>query len=308
MFIKLKSQFSKVYSIYSMSIVVKQFDPTLAEINRAYLIIGRKGSGKSTLMFTLLGKLAPRIHYAVAMCGTRDGVEKFGRVMPADVIHNSFNPAIFSSIIKTLARNSMVSGYKTITSVILDDLAFAKGTFKSEEMRESLMNGRWLGLNLVMTQQYLMDLGPDLRGQIDYIFAMAETTKKTRQKLFDYYYGIFNTFADFERVFSAVTSKKGRALVLDNTTTTSVISDRVFYYDGDINASSEFTIGCSTFHSHLALERIRRFDVSKGVPTSTSLNNQATRGGGTSANGRAYANGEPAPSQEQSKNDSDLII
>ena len=267
-----------------MSIVVKQFDPTLAQINRAYLIIGRKGSGKSTLMFTLLGKLAPRIDYAVAMCGTRDGLEKFGKVMPPDVIHSSFNPTVFSAIIKTLARNSMASGYKTITSMVLDDLAFARGTFKSEEMRESLMNGRWLGLNLIMTQQYLMDLGPDLRGQIDYIFAMAETTKKTRQKLFDYYYGIFNTFADFERVFNAVTSKKGRALVLDNTTTTAVISDRVFYYDGDVNASSEFVLGCTSFHKHLALERIRRMDSSRGIPSSAMQQPQTSRSAGVHPN------------------------
>ena len=186
-----------------------------------------------------------------------DGVEKMRRILPPDVIHNTFNSQVFAQTIQVLGRISQRPDYKRITAVILDDLAFARGSFKSEEMREAFMNGRWLGLLLMITQQYLMDLGPDLRGQIDYVFAMAETTKKTRMKLYDYYFGVFNSFADFDRVFTQVTSKKGRALVLDNTISTTKITDRVFYFDGVVDLEG-FVIGNDRFRSHLTTERTKK--------------------------------------------------
>jgi hypothetical protein len=240
-----------------MSITIKRFIPQNAQVNRAYLIIGKKGSGKTTVLFTLLRELCERIDYATGMCGTRDGVEKMRRILPPDVIHNTFNSQVFAQTIQVLGRISQRPDYKRITAVILDDLAFARGSFKSEEMREAFMNGRWLGLLLMITQQYLMDLGPDLRGQIDYVFAMAETTKKTRMKLYDYYFGIFNSFAEFDRVFQQVTAKKGRALVLDTTGSSNIVQDRVFYFDGNPDCP-DFVLGTDSFRGHIATDRMRR--------------------------------------------------
>ena len=248
-----------------MSITIKRFIPENAQVNRAFLIVGKKGSGKSTVMFTLLNYLSERVHYATAMCGTRDGLEKFGRVLPNDVIHSSFNDAIFKRIVQTLSKISLRPGYSRITAIILDDLAFGKGIFRSDEMRMALMNGRWLGLLFILTQQYLMDIGPDLRGNFDYIFAMAETAKKTRQKLYEMYFGIFNSFADFDRVFSEVTSKRGRALVLDTTSPSSLIQDRVFYFDGNPEIDN-FVLGENSFRRHLASERRRLDNIMKAKP------------------------------------------
>lgn len=236
-----------------MSVTIKRFNPAAAQVNRAYLIIGKKGSGKSTVMFTLLSELCNRIDYATAMCGTRDGIEKLNRVLPSEVIYTEFNQAAFCRIVNTLNIISRKPGYEKITAVVLDDLAYGKSAFKSDEMRMALMNGRWLGLMLILTQQYLMDIGPDLRGNFDYIFAMAETAKKTRQKLYDLYFGVFNSFNDFDRVFTQVTSKKGRALVLDTTSSSNNVQDRVFYYDGNIQCT-DFVLGKNRFRSNLIRE------------------------------------------------------
>jgi hypothetical protein len=122
----------------------------------------------------------------------------------------------------------------------------------------------------MITQQYLLDIGPDLRGQIDYVFALAETSKKTRQKLYEYYFGVFNSFADFDRVFTQVTSKKGRALVLDNTISTTKITDRVFYFDGVVD-QEPFTIGSDRFRSHLISERRKRCVLEKSAVPPVTL-------------------------------------
>jgi len=236
-----------------MSVTIRRFNVSSAQTNRAYLVIGKKGSGKSTVMFTLLSELCNRIDYATAMCGTRDGIEKLSRVLPSEVVYSEFNQAAFARIINTLNTISRRPGYAKITALVLDDLAYGKGAFKSEEMRMALMNGRWLGLLLILTQQYLMDIGPDLRGNFDYIFAMAETAKKTRQKLYELYFGVFNSFADFDRVFTQVTSKRGRALVLDTTSSSNQIHEKVFYYDGNPSCP-DFILGKNNFRQNLQRE------------------------------------------------------
>lgn len=240
-----------------MSVTIKKFDCDAAQVNRAYLIVGRKGTGKSTILFTLLKNLAKRIDYAFGMFGSRDGFERIKNSLPPDVLHRSFNGPVFRNVINKLQQVSLRQGYDRTTAAILDDLAYDRGTFRSNEMREAFMNGRWLGLLLMITQQYLLDIGPDLRGQIDYVFALGETSKKTRQKLYDYYFGVFNNFADFDRVFSQVTSKKGRALVLDNTISTTKITDRIFYFDGIVNLEP-FVVGSDRFRKHLSSERGKR--------------------------------------------------
>ena len=240
-----------------MSVTIKKFDCAAAEVNRAYLIVGRKGTGKSTILFTLLKNLCTKIDYAFGMFGSRDGFERIKNSLPPDVLHRSFNATIFRNVINKLQQVSLRPGYSKITAAILDDLAYDRGTFRSNEMREAFMNGRWLGLLLMITQQYLLDIGPDLRGQIDYVFALGETSRKTRQKLYDYYFGVFNSFADFDRVFTQVTSKKGRALVLDNTISTTKITDRVFYFDGIVDLEG-FVIGNDRFRSHLTTERTKK--------------------------------------------------
>ena len=233
-----------------MSITIRKFDSNNVQINRAFIIIGKKGSGKTSVMFTLLHDLHKRVDYAMAMCGTRDGLQRFRSILPANVVYPSFNQDAFRNIVQTLDRCSKVPDYSKVTAIVLDDLAYGKAAFKTEEMRMALMNGRWLGIFLILTQQYLMDITPDLRGNFDYIFAMAESTRKTRQKLYEMYFGIFNTFADFERVFSQVTSKRGRALVFDTTSPSNVIQDRVFYYDSVVDLPG-FQLGNSRFREHL---------------------------------------------------------
>jgi hypothetical protein len=99
-----------------------------------------------------------------------------------------------------------------------------------------------------------MDIGPDLRGNFDYIFAMAETARKTRQKLYESYFGVFNSFADFDRVFTQVTAKKGRALVLDTTCSSNLVQDRVFYYDANPDVG-DFVVGNERFRLQLSRER-----------------------------------------------------
>jgi hypothetical protein len=69
----------------------------------------------------------------------------------------------------------------------------------------------------------------DIRGNIDYVFALKELSMANRRRLYEFFFGMFNTFGDFDRVFSACTRNFG-ALVLDKTVNANSVQDCVRYY------------------------------------------------------------------------------
>ena len=51
-------------------------------------------------------------------------------------------------------------------------------------IRQCFMNGRHWKLFFMLTMQYCMDLTPDLRANVDYIFILRENVIQNREKLY----------------------------------------------------------------------------------------------------------------------------
>ena len=78
-----------------------------------------------------------------------------------------------------------------------------------------------------------MDMGPDLRTQVDYLFALRENIHSNKQKLWKYFFGMFNKYEEFNRVMDKCTENYS-ALVLDNTCAKSnQVTDCIFWYKAD---------------------------------------------------------------------------
>ena len=91
------------------------------------------------------------------------------------------------------------------------------------------MNGRHRKIFFVNCQQYVMDMPPDLRSQVDMVFVMRETIRSNKEKLWKYFFGIFDKFADFNKVLENCTSNF-ECLVLNNASRSSAIEDCVHWY------------------------------------------------------------------------------
>lgn len=50
-------------------------------------------------------------------------------------------------------------------------------------MRELFMNGRHRRMFVLIAMQYVLDMPPDLRSQVDYVFALRDTIHSSRDKL-----------------------------------------------------------------------------------------------------------------------------
>jgi hypothetical protein len=88
--------------------------------------------------------------------------------------------------------------------------------------------------------QYCMDLPPDLRANIDFVFLLRENIVANQMKLWKNFFGIFPTFQSFQETFMACTENY-ECLVLDNTSKSNKIEDCVFWYKG--HPGREYKIG-----------------------------------------------------------------
>lgn len=210
-----------------MAFRVKRFDAQTIGESRIVFIIGKRNTGKSVLMKDLLHQM-PRPDFVLAMAPTTDSLDMFREFLPECCIFDHFAQDRLDALVQ-VQKDLVARGKRRHVLVILDDCLYQKNVLKSTSMRHIFMNGRHDHISLMCAAQYLMDIEPALRNNIDYLFSMRESAQVNRRKLFQYYFGTFNRFDDFEKVFAACTNDY-KAIVLDNTCSSTGVGDSVRWY------------------------------------------------------------------------------
>jgi len=223
---------------------IRKFPIDKMKPNRTILVVGKRGTGKSTLLKDILYHLRKRVSTGFAMSPTHDTIRMFEDCLPCSHIYNEYNLDVVRTLLESLASLQEQRKLRDV-AFILDDCMFDKGIMKTKEMREIHMNGRHLRLWFINSVQYLMDLGPELRTQIDYVFVLKENILSNRQKLHKYFFGIFDRYEDFSKTMDECTNNY-ECLVLDNTVPNNRIQDCVFYYKAN-DKIGKFRFGKSIF-------------------------------------------------------------
>jgi hypothetical protein len=118
---------------------------------------------------------------------------------------------------------------------------FESNVMKTKTQKEIHMNGRHSHLTVFNTTQYCMDIPSNIRSNIDYVFALRENITVNKKRLFDYFYGLFPNYKEFNKVFMECTSDYG-ALVIDKTQPTASVENCLFHYKA-MGRLPEFKIG-----------------------------------------------------------------
>lgn len=226
-----------------MKLKVKKYDPTSVKPHRITLIVGKRGSGKSKMLVDLMYHLPP-VDFVIGMAPTEETIETFRQFIPESCIYHQFNQSKLEQMI-ALQRELIRKKIKRSILLILDDCLYEKSVLKSTAMREIFLNGRHLHIAMVICAQYVMDLSPDLRTNVDYIFSMRENIISNRAKLHKFFYGMFEKYEDFAKTMDATTANFG-SMVLDNTSKSNEIEECVYWYRASIDLP-EFKLGRSIF-------------------------------------------------------------
>jgi hypothetical protein len=222
---------------------LNKFDPRLINKKRKaghspiMAFLGSRGRGKSTLVGDILYFIQD-IPFVMVMSGTEEANGHFSKIVHPLFVYSKFEPEALIELVnhqKKKAKILQAEGKELKkcpehhVCVILDDLAYDKAMMKLEAIREIFFNGRHYGITLFITFQFMMELRPDMRANVDYVFVCKENKKDNLERLHKYFFGMFDKIADFKKTLQACTNDYG-CLVLQNNSLSDRIEDQVFWY------------------------------------------------------------------------------
>lgn len=226
----------------SGSLSIKRFDPKKMVEHCVILMVAKRRSGKSYLVRDLMYHMRHTLSAGIAMSGTESGNGFYGTWLPSVYVYEEYDEGALHRLIERQRRMTK-EGTAEGVFIILDDLAFDRKVLNSKIMRELLFNGRHLKITLVLCAQYLMDLQPGLRANIDYVFALKENVY--RERLFRNFFPMAGNMATFNAIMDNCTENYG-ALVLDNTANSSKLNECIFWYRARASIAS-FRIGTPAY-------------------------------------------------------------
>lgn len=210
---------------------IRRFDPSTIKPHRIVVVVGKRGTGKSVLLRDLLYHARDKLDYGVAMSPTHETAEGFRAFMPQTSVYQEYSHPIVERLIEHQKNLANTRGADKLRSLflVLDDCLYDQKVLKSKQIRELFMNGRHMRCFMMLAAQYMMDLSPALRTQVDYCICLRENIHANREKLYKFFFGIFPKYEMFSRVLDACTANY-ECLVIDNTVQSNNISDCIFWY------------------------------------------------------------------------------
>lgn len=203
---------------------LKRFNLRKIKPNAIVALIGKRRSGKSVLMRDIAWHLRKELPFGVAMSPTEEANQFFGDFMPQSHIHYDFEKdAIEQILIRQQAISEAVKAGQTTglpknrnAFIFADDCMYDKSNWRTKLIRNLFMNGRHWNMFLCFTMQYAMDILPELRENIDYVFIFRNQNKKQKERFYEQFFGMFDDKHEFIKVFDEV-AVDNDCIVLDNT-------------------------------------------------------------------------------------------
>ncbi len=235
----------------------RSFDPKTMVRNPAILTIAKRGSGKSFLIRDIMYCLDTffDVPAGIIISVTEKLNSFYAPFFPDVYIHHEAREDIFKQILfrqteiiaksKHKAKNGLKVDPRAV--LVMDDCLGNNDWKNMNSMREILFNGRHYMLTYILAIQYSKGIGPDLRGNFDYIFLLNEDFQSNLKRLYEEYAGMFPNYYVFYQVFKKCTEDY-KCMVIDNRKPDANIKNKVFWFKA--TDRPEFKFGCSKFRQY----------------------------------------------------------
>jgi hypothetical protein len=238
----------------TLNLTIRKFDIKSCPDNATMLFLGRRRSGKTSALMDFLYHKR-RIPCGVVVSGTEESNHSFRGIVPDIFIYGEYRKEILEKVIARQRKlvNSMDDPNAPKVDprcfIILDDVMYDKGIWKQEIIRQIMFNGRHYNILFMSTCQYLMDLPPMVRTNLDFTFVMREPLLSNKQKIHQYFCGIVPDFKAFCGILDATTTNY-ECLVVDNVSKSSEISEVLFWYKAKLREPGTWRVGSDSFWKH----------------------------------------------------------
>lgn len=197
-----------------------------------------------------------RLDLCVGMNPTEMANHNLEFFIPKALVYHSFSDEKLTHILEW-QRRCVANNKAMRLGFIMDDCmseqtAGSTGKGKKKVMASNDINkvfklGRHLKLFYVNAMQYIKDAPPDIRGNVDLLFAFNTSSGTEREKLWREYFAMFKNFKDFCRVFDAC-AQGYDCIVLDTRQKCVKPTDAIHYYRATYH-TKPFRVGRPIFYS-----------------------------------------------------------
>ena len=236
---------------------VKEFKMSMMCENPSIVMVAKRGSGKSWLCRSILQHFRD-IPVGIVIAPTeRLAVPPFyADFIPDSYIHYEYKSELIEKILARQIEMNKKNDKKREENkhlderlfILMDDCLGDVNTWKRDPpIKELLFNGRHYKIMYLLTMQFPLGIGPELRTNFDYIFLLADSNYNNLKKLYIHYAGMFPTMDSFLTVHKELTKNYG-AMVLVCRDAGPLITDQIFWYKAD-NTDNGY-IGCKQYIDH----------------------------------------------------------
>ena len=192
------------------------------------VIIGKPGTGKTTLITSILYEKKHIFPVGMCMSGTEDSNGYYRKVFPSTFVFNKLNEDKIESFIKRqkIAKKHLPNPWSVL---LLDDCTDDPKIFNKPLFQGMYKNGRHWKMLFILSLQYCMDVKPVIRTNIDGTFILREPNLKNRRALWENYASIIPDFSIFCEILDQITDDY-TALFILNQTQSNQLEDCVFWY------------------------------------------------------------------------------
>ena len=217
-----------------MKLQINKWDPAkMLKPHRKVVYIGASGKGKSVAMRAVLRAMPP-VDLAIGFSPTDDTVAEMAKILPPSCIHDSFDLEIVE---RALNLQRELAHKERSLCLIADDCGFDSAAWKSKCIRSLFMNARHNRVSLHLALQQCYSIEPSLRNNIDYVICTACGNHQEKRKLYQAFYGLCKSYAEFDAIFSTCT-RDYSCIVLDQTQPSPNILNSIFYFKADLKAEA----------------------------------------------------------------------
>lgn len=208
------------------------------------VVIGKPGTGKSTLITSLLYEKSHIFPICQIHSGTEDSNHHYQQFVPNSFIFNKFQKDKVEDFIKRqkLAKEHLANPWSIL---LLDDCTDDPKIFNDPLFQGLYKNGRHWKLWFILSLQYCLDVKPVIRTNIDGTFILRETNLRNRKSLWENYAGVIPDFQMFCDIMDQLTNDY-TALYIHNATTSNKLEDCVFWYKAK-PIPEDFKVGCQEY-------------------------------------------------------------
>lgn len=166
-------------------------------------ISGRRGSGKTTVVKTLMYYFSPSVRIPLLISGTADYSNDFRGIVPPVLVYDKYNPDKMKALIfsQSALKDKSMRGKKKYSLVVMDDVISQKKRWANDtQFIKMFLEGRHFDITNILCIHDPLNIPSALRSNIDYLIITAEHRATRIKSLYENYwpqkFGDLNTFKE----------------------------------------------------------------------------------------------------------------